>query len=157
MPKDHFEGDVRAQITVTEVVPFNKADHYETIRKWWEFYYDGDLLPAVCLPDSGAVVMFRGKPAAVSFLYKTNAKIAQIHFTMANPDLGPGRRVFFLDKVVAAVIEMAKEFLDGQGFIWTVTDHATVGRVYQRAGLTCVGEADAFFLPAGDEDCEFLK
>lgn len=152
-----YHNCVRAKITVDHVVEFNKEEHYSFVADWWSFYYEGDTIPKECLPDSGAVIIYKGKPVAIAFLYKTNAKIAQMHFTIADPAMGAGRRVFFIRKAVAACIEMAKEWLDGKGFIWTCTDNAVVGRVYTENGMECPGEADVYFLGAGDSDPEFLK
>lgn len=147
----------RAEITICDVVDFDKEAHYQFVADWWSFYYDGDSIPKECLPDSGAVVIYKDKPVAMAFLYKTNAKIAQIHFSIADPKMGAGRRVFFLRKAVAGCIEKAKDFLQGEGFIWTCTDHASVGRVYAENGMECPGEADVYYLGVGTTDAEFLK
>ena len=139
------------------IVPFDKDAHYDAINSWWGAYYKGDCLPVECLPDTGAVAIYKGVPAAAAFLYKSNAKMAHIHFACANPELGAGRKVFFLRAVIKRCIEMGREFLGGEGFIWCCTDHAVVGRIYTENGMFCAGEGDTFFLGVGNESEEFLK
>lgn len=140
-----------------EIVPYRAEQHYSEAARWWGLYYDGDPLPSNCLPPTGAVAMADGKPAAVAFLYLTNAKMAMIHLASANPDLKPLRRVPALRSAVRGAIEMARQWLNGEGFIWCCTDSAVVSRVYRELGMTCPGEADVYFLPVGRESSEFLK
>lgn len=140
-----------------EIVPYDAAVHFEFISKWWELYYGKIDMPVDCVPPTGAVAMWKGKPVAAAFIYQTNAKMAMIHLPVVDPELGAGRRVFFLRSVIDGAIEMAKAWLDGKGFIWCCTDHSVVARVYRERGMTCPGESDIFFLPVGSQSSEFLK
>lgn len=148
---DEFGDDVA-------IIPYSVKDHYDLIRSWWALYYNGDALPESCLPDTGLVALRpNGKPAAVVFIYKTNSKMIHLHFAMADPEIGAGRRIKYVRAVIAGGIKKAKEFLGGQGFVWCCTDCAVIARVYQENGMSCPGEADVYYLPVGNESPEFLK
>lgn len=138
-------------------IPYDADAHYELVREWWAHYYDGDPFPKACLPDTGSMVLHKGKPAGVAFIYQPNAKMAHIHFAMVDPSIGAGRRIKILREAVASAIEMAKEFLQGEGFIWCCTDNAVVARVYSENNMVCSGEADVFYLQVGKQNEEFLK
>lgn len=140
------------------IIEYNKEAHYEIVRQWWGLYYEGEEFPSECLPNMGAVALLKGVPAAVAFIYSSpDVKMAHIHFPMVDPELGAGRRIESLKAAISGAIEMAKKFLDGQGFIWCCTDHAVVARVYGQSGMTCAGEADVFYMPVGKQNCDFLK
>lgn len=140
-----------------EIIPYNKAEHLHLIQKWWAEYYDGFSFADECLPETGVVVAYKGKPVAAAFIYQTNAKMAMIHYPVVDPSLGAGNRVFFLRTVVDGAIEAAKVWLGGEGFIFSITDHSVVGRTYQQRGMECSGEADLYFYPVGQQSAEMLK
>jgi hypothetical protein len=139
------------------VVDYDPALHYGAVAAWWNHYYPGDPLPAACLPPTGAMALYKGRPAAVAFLYLTNARMAMVHLPCADPELGAGRRIACLRAAIAGAVERARAWLDGQGFVWCCTDNAVVARVYGELGMACPGEADVYFLPVGPESSEFLK
>lgn len=139
------------------VIRYNKVSHYETVRRWWAHYYEGAVFPSECLPDTGIVSLYRGDIAAVTFVYKTNAKMAHIHFSIANPELPGSRKIFFLMQAMKGAIALAKELLDGDGLIWCCTDNAVIARIYAESGLTCTGVHDVYFMPVGEKDFNFLK
>jgi hypothetical protein len=102
--------------------------------------------------------MHKGQPAAAAFVYKAmGAKMAHIHWAIVDPALGAGRRVGLLSSAIEGAIDLAKEYLAGEGFIWCCTDSAVVARMYNKAGMHCAGEADVFFMPIGAQSFEFLK
>lgn len=140
-----------------EIIPYNREEHYPLVSKWWAAYYAGFEFPAACLPDTGVVVTFKGKPVGAAFIYQTNAKMAMIHYPVVDPELGAGRRVFFLRSVVDGAIDAARAWLDGQGFIFCCTDHAVVARVYNERGMACSGELDLYFLPVGNHKPDMLQ
>jgi hypothetical protein len=140
-----------------KVIPYSVDEHYETVSQWWATYHDGEGFPKDCLPDSGAIVLRGDKPVAVTFFYKTNSKMVWLHFAMADPSLGAGRRVDFVRMAIAGAIEMAKDHLQGEGHIWCCTDNAVVARLYAENGMTCPGEADIYFLPVGNQSQDFMK
>lgn len=158
MSKMNENGEYQRELVIVcDAIPFNKEKHYDVISKWWGLYYNGDPMPKECLPDTGCVIVHKKEPVAAAFIYKTNSSIVQIHFSMVDPALGAGHRIFFLRKVVEETIAMAKEIIGEKGIIWTCTDHAVVSRVYQENGLLCVGECDTFLMPFGDLSTEFMK
>ncbi len=139
-----------------EIIPYNAADHYDLVHQWWS-HYNGEPFPVECLPDTGVIALNGTKPAAVMFMYTTNSKMVWLHFAMADPELGAGRRVDFVRAAVAAAIDMAKAHLNGQGHIWCCTDSAVVARIYAENKMECPGEADVYFLPVGKQSTEFMK
>ena len=140
-----------------ETIPFDKDVHYDTIQKWWEFYYKDSIIPKDCLPETGCVALKAGKPAGCSFVYKTDSKIAIMTFCIADPDLGPLGRTKFIDASAKGVTAMAREFLGDDGFLWGYTSNATVARIWSQNGMECVEEADIFILPFGRTDKDFLE
>lgn len=148
---------MRPDVQADEIIPYHPESHLETVRGWWSGYYPGEDFPGICLPDSGCIALYHGKPAAIAFLYKCNAKMTQIQFPVVDPALGAGRRINLLKAAIAGAMEMAKEHLGGEGFIWCCTDHAVVGRIYAENKMICAGEADVYFLPLGSQPHEFLK
>lgn len=140
-----------------KTIPYCRETHYETVRKWWAHYNNGDDFPADCLPDTGIIVLKGDNPAAVMFMYKTNSKMVWLHFAMADPDLGAGRKVDYVRDAIAATIELAKEHLNGEGHIWCCTDNAVVARIYAENNMQCPGEADVYFLPIGNLSTDFMK
>lgn len=140
-----------------DTIPFDKEAHYEIVSGWWKFYYDGCIIPKDCLPDTGCIALKDGKPAGCSFVYQTNSKMATIHFSMAAPELGPTGRFQYMKAAVSGAIKIASEFTGNNGFVWGYTHNAGVARVFSQNGMKCVGEGDAYIMPMGRSDSEFLE
>lgn len=158
MTKYNEDGTYQKEIVVDySVIDFDKEIHYPIVKEWWNTYYYSDAPPENCIPKYGVVAVFKGEPVATCFLYINDTKLCHMDFCMVNPAMGSGRRVFFLRHIVEAGIKKAKEILGDDAIIWSLTDHAVVGRVYQEKGFECLGEGDCFAYTERKKDIEFLK
>lgn len=158
MTKMNEDGTYQKElVSEYEIKPFDKEKHLDFVKSWWSLYYHGDHFPEKCVPNNGSVVYFKGKPVASCFIYVNETKFVHIGFAIVDPKLGAGRKCFFLRHVVEAAIGKCKELVGDDCLIWSLTDHAVVGRVYQEKGFECLGEGDLFAYCENAKDIEFLK
>lgn len=153
---NHEDGTYQKELVVQiEVGDLDKEKHYETLTKWWDIYYNGEI-PENFVPKHGSVIYFRGKLVAACFLYINDTKLCHLDFCMVDPEMGAGRRVFLLREIVKAGVEKAKKLVGDDVTIWSLTDHAVVGRVYQEKGFHLLGEGDCFAYSENKKSIEFL-
>lgn len=158
MTKCNSGGENQKELmTSFEVGVYDKEELYPFLSQWWSLYYNNDVLPKDCVPKHGAVILSKDKPVALCLLYVSDTKICNLNFCMVDPSVGAGRKVFFLRHVVDAGIKEAQRIVGDDVIIWSLTDHAVVGRVYQEKGFECLGEGDCFSYSAKSKDIEFLK
>lgn len=147
----------REEVTDSQIEDFDKAVHCDLVRKWWAGYYHGDVFPEQFIPENGVIIIYKAAPVASCFIYINETKFCHIGFCMADPALGAGRKVYFLRQAVSGAIQKAKRIVGEDALIWSLTDHAVVGRVYQEQGFECLGEGDLFAYCENSKDIEFLR
>lgn len=153
---NHADDTYQKEVVATfEVGNLDKEKHFENLNKWWNLYYNGEI-PESFVPKHGSVIYFRGKLVASCFLYINDTKLCHLDFCMVDPEMGAGRRVFFLRHVIEAGIKKAKEIVGDDVTIWSLTDHAVVGRVYQEKGFHLLGEGDCFAYTSNEKNKQFL-
>lgn len=158
MTKYNENGTYQKEVSVDyQVIDFDKESHYVFIKEWWCKYYYADPPPESCVPRHGVIALFKGKPVASAFLYINETKLCHLDFCMVDPNMGAGRRVFFLRHIVDAGIKKAKQILGDEAVIWSLTDHAVVGRIYQEKGFKCLGEGDCFAYTESATNVKFLE
>lgn len=78
-----------------------------------------------------------GEPAAMSFCYLTTGRVAWVAFTVASPTVRARARLAAIEAAIKGAIDMARHFVGNGGFIWSMTDHPTLQRIYvERLGFT---------------------
>ena len=158
MTKCNEDGTYQKElVTKFDVIDFVKEDHLEIMNGWWGGYYFEEAIPEQYIPKHGCVILYKGKPVASCFLFINDTKLCHMDFCIVDPDLGAGRRVFFLQHVIDAGIAKAKKILGEDVVIWSLTDHAVVGRSYTKKGFECLGEGDCFAYTENKDNIEFLK
>lgn len=86
-----------------KVEPWDAARHFESYRKWMNFYDEFPSGPEF-MPPSGFVV----EGLAMCFLIRTDARVALIEGLLGNPWLPRAQVDPALDAVAAAVISLAR-------------------------------------------------
>lgn len=140
-----------------EVLSFDKTKHFDDINNWWSLYFDGDSFPIDCVPENGVVVSHKNKIVASCFIYVNETKLAHMAFAIADYNLGPGRRCFFVKKAIEASIQKTKEIVGEDVVIYSLTDHAVVGRMYVESGFTCIGEGDMYMYSSDKNKIDFIR
>ena len=147
-----YQKELVVEVTLGDLIP---DEHHETLCKWWDIYYNGKI-PRDFVPKHGSVAYFKGKLAAACFLFINDTKLCHLDFCMVDPEIGAGRRVYLLRKVVEAGLAKAREIVGEDVTVWSLTDHAVVGRVYQEQGFELLGEGDCYAYTKDEKKREFL-
>lgn len=83
-------------------------------------------------------------------MYVTDAAVAYIAFSIANPDLPKTRQVEALKSAFGEVVRLAKLKLNGQGFIEVVSHYDSIVKLAMRDfGFKDGGMLHSAFLPIG--------
>lgn len=121
-----------------------RPDHFEIIAAWWKAW-DGTVLSPDILPPTGVVVT-GPDPIAASFCYLSNAAIAHIAFTVADPSVRVRPMLRAVEMAIGGARDIARRELGGEGFIWATTHTPAMHRILCRMGFTDGGPANTSFV-----------
>lgn len=110
---------------------------YPMVAEWWAAY--GKRAPeADRLSDLGIVICKGETPVAMTWVYLSNSKTAQVGFTVSNPKSGPVEKVI----AVSLAIHQAAHVLEAAGYkyVHSFSDEPGLTRIMQSAGFTQLSE-----------------
>ena len=128
------------------------AEDYPMIREWWDSHNDS-FISSEILPVTGVVVSHRlgcnWIPCAASWIYvASNAKLAQIGFTVTHPE-APMK---IKHEAVILAVEKLKQMANSVGIvnIMAISDSSGLTKVYERSGFEKMSQHN--FLMLGNPD-----
>lgn len=123
---------------------------YDLMASWWRAV-GVEPMPVDCFPADGCVALVDGKPAAMSFCYRTGARVAWVAFTVACPEVKARSRLAAIETAIGGAIRLARDHVGQGGFIWSMTDHPTLQRIYvERLGFTASSLAGNYVIAGQD-------
>lgn len=138
-------------------MPYRTQEHYGEVSRWLSERDAGRFPSPEALPPNGVVALVDGQPAAVSFVYLTDANAAYVTFAVSNPALSPKVAVDALARSLIATAAIAEQFV-GSGFVWFMTHHAKLHRLaMRRAGFSDGGTVHSAYRLVGDVDPSLLQ
>jgi hypothetical protein len=133
------------------VRPYCQED-YPMIRGWWDGHNDS-FISSEILPVTGVVVSYRSGfnwiPCTASWIYvASNAKLAQIGFTVTHPEAPMKVK----HEAVLRAVKRLKEMANSIGImnIMAISDSSGLTKVYERSGFEKMSQHD--FLLLGHPD-----
>ena len=90
--------------------PLEEED-YETICKWWDFWFKRSL-PKEFLPDdgkSGFMIEKNNQLVACGFLYITNSKVAFLGWVISNPKYKQKDRKKVIKKLISNIEDICRD------------------------------------------------
>lgn len=137
---------------------FVRQQHYDGVAALYRAY-GWRPVPAVCLPDTGAVAFQNDdRLVAASFVWiaRTGA-FALASLTVVDKDLPPKQKLRAINGVLELVLREARREIGPNGVVVAYSANATMQRLYERHGFT-PGERNttSFFRPFGAVDCDFM-
>lgn len=138
------------------LIKFNKEKHYPSLVAVWNFY-GWRPCPVSFLPKTGLVAETEdGKFIAALFMYIEPGSVAMVSWAAASPAQPPMTRKEALDKLFAALKEIA--FENRCTFIYGATAVKRYMDIMEGWGMLPVEkEMQSFILPLCNEGIDFLK
>jgi len=99
--------------------PLKKED-YETICKWWKWWWKGKVMEKDILPDDGKggfVIEKNDQPIVCGFLYLTNSKTSFLGWIVSNPEYKQKDR----KEIIKLLIHNMEEFSRELGYEYIIT------------------------------------
>lgn len=120
------------------------------MASWWRAV-GIEPMPVDCFPETGVIALHEGLPAAMSFCYFTDAMVAWVAFTVASPDVHARARLRSIIAALRGAVMAAHSHVGDGGFIWSMTDHPTLQRIYvDHIGFTPSSLAGNYVIPGKD-------
>jgi hypothetical protein len=115
-----------------EFQSYEHRKHFPMIFAWWKKHRRGRL-DIESLGSRGLVVYKNGVPLAAAWLFRTDSKVANIGWTVTNPDASMRLK----HDAVAALIEDLKLTAKAEGFTRVVSFSSSRGltKILVRAGM----------------------
>lgn len=139
-----------------EIKPYTQED-YTLLLSWWK-QYEWKGIPQHFLSNRGFIVHVNQQPCVAGFVYVTSdAPMALIDFIIGDKDFDARQKLVATNKLIDHLVHVAKEQTGDDGFVYTVTKHSGLQKMYKRKGFK-VGEEDttSMFLPFSEFDEDFL-
>lgn len=136
------------------LIPYSANEHFPIANRWW-YAQNKVNLNADILSDTAIVVADGGAVAAMTWLHASNSKIAKLGWTVANPELGPKKKVLAIMMALDEAERLAEKF--GVRFLETVSSNSALSRIMENMGYVEV-DNDKFLVkqlgrrPDADED-----
>jgi hypothetical protein len=111
---------------------FQAEKHYETVSAWWAAA-KWPAVPLSHLPQTGVVVTLEGKPAAATWIYKTDSALCWVEWIVADPKVRRMKRDAVLSVLISAARELAREM--GFRSIFMSIKHESLARRIEAQGF----------------------
>lgn len=109
-------------------VEFFQADkHYETVAKWWADH-NWPAVPLSHLPQTGIIVSHNGKPAAATWIYKTDSAFCWMEWIVANPEIRREARSSCLSVLISTAKILAK-FMGFRSIYMSISNPSLAQRI----------------------------
>lgn len=119
-----------------KIESYNEDDHYPLAVNWW-IRHNHHVLDRISLPNTGAVALREdGTPVCMAWLFLSNSKVANIGYSVANPECKPKEVAEGLSLVYFELEKVARHL----GFIelWTFSSKKGLTKRFKRNGFQSV-------------------
>lgn len=134
-----------------EVEEFILKKHFPMICKWWDSYNQSELSPNLFFT-KGLILMESGLPIAASWIYETNTSSCQVGWTIVNPQLGPKKKLFALNRILDHIISLAQSM--GYEFIQSFSNKSALTKLMQRKGFQLLQPHDFLIMRNNEFESE---
>lgn len=112
--------------------PYYADYDYSIVSEWWE-QRDGAVVKPEWLSTLGIVALEEGEPVAMTWLYLSNSKMAQLGWTTTKPGLG-NRKSY---KAVKTLLEAAKMIARKSGvtYLHSMSNKSGLTKLMKKAGF----------------------
>lgn len=121
------------------IEPYRKENHLILARRWWRNFNEAELAEDL-LSEIGLVIYDGEQPVAMSWIFLSNSPLAQIGWTVTNPECGPKTRMSAVALLIDELTGVAKR--EGYKGVMTFSNSSGLTRIFQSSNYVKLNPHD---------------